>query len=403
MYNREDIIGLEKVHKATGMKMVVIDAYKPNKKWCVDIKFEDGQIAYNKQLDNFKNDNIAHPTIRGTVEGCYTRENLIGMEKIHEKTGLKMKIIEVYRSDKKHTRWLVDVEFEDGQVVYKADFRQFRNNKIDHPILTSNNIKHAKFVESMIGTEVTNKDGIKAKITNYTGSQNFEITFEDGTTRICKNLYNFKIGKFKYIPNRIGDTNRHNDGSLMTICGYTGSSNVQVRFEDGEVVKTTYANFKLGCVRHGVKKPKLGETGLNNKNKLMTIVECYGNKFVDVEFENGIIKKHRLYSEFLDGSISDSYRNIKIGCCIMCKVGLYATVIDDTSGKIKIVFEDGTVKDSIKDGSFKKCSIAHPKYRLCKHVGTFKNEKIFLCTCKTCKGKHVLKLSEMKNFECNRK
>ena len=34
--------------------------------------------------------------------------------------------------------------------------------------------------------------------------------------------------------------------------------------------------------------------------------------------------------------------------------------------------------------------------------GTFNNEKIFLCTCKTCKGKHVLKLSEMKDFECTR-
>ena len=70
-------------------------------------------------------------------------------------------------------------------------------------------------------------------------------------------------------------------------------------------------------------------------------------------------------------------------------------------GKV-IQFEDGTIVYHKDYMNFKKGYVSHPKYFKCEHVATFKDKKYFLCGCKKCKGKHVLCIDEMKDFECTR-
>ena len=117
------------------------------------------------------------------------------------------------------------------------------------------------------------------------------------------------------------------------------------------------------------------------------------------------------HSDLTDEQIIEYYRNkktidyasIRLGERNISLNGLEMELVKYiNSHDIDVQFEDGTIVYHKNYTNFKRGYIPHPKYRLCKHVGTFKNEKIFLCTCKACKGKHVLKLSEMKDFECTR-
>lgn len=52
-----------------------------------------------------------------------------------------------------------------------------------------------------------------------------------------------------------------------------------------------------------LKAQRIGEVRLNNKGEKMTISKYNGVRDIDVVFENGEIVQHRLYKDFIDGRI----------------------------------------------------------------------------------------------------
>ncbi len=117
------------------------------------------------------------------------------------------------------------------------------------------------------------------------------------------------------------------------------------------------------------------------------------------------------HSDLTDEQIIEYYRNkktidyasIRLGERNISLNGLEMELVKYiNSHDIDVQFEDGTIVYHKGYMNFKKGYVSHPKYFKCEHVATFKDKKYFLCGCKKCKGKHMLCIDEMKDFECTR-
>lgn len=102
-----------------GLKMTIIEYRRYED---IDIQFEDGTIIYNKQYGHFKRGNIKNPNYKDTQTIDRTGE--IGYNGQNE----KMTIIKY----KKYNN--IDVQFEDGVIVYNKTYGAFKKGKISHPI-----------------------------------------------------------------------------------------------------------------------------------------------------------------------------------------------------------------------------------------------------------------------------
>lgn len=129
--------------------------------------------------------------------------------------------------------------------------------------------------------------------------------------------------------NYIGQKSQATNGQMMEIIKYVKSSNIDVKFEDGTIVRNkTYGAFKNG----NIKNPNVGNIR-KNKNKinrvgmkrtatngqLMTIINYEGVHNIDVQFEDGTIVTGKNYINFIRGTISNP--NCKI---IGASIGEYA-------------------------------------------------------------------------------
>lgn len=106
-----------------GYKMTIIE-YINSKD--INIQFEDGVIVEHKRYELFKNGKIAHPN-----EKKYNFNNRVGEENINNK-GFKMTIINYINNNN------IDIQFEDGTIVYNKKYCHFKNGKIKHPLYDNN-------------------------------------------------------------------------------------------------------------------------------------------------------------------------------------------------------------------------------------------------------------------------
>lgn len=117
------------------------------------------------------------------------------------------------------------------------------------------------FVKERLGEEAINLDGFKMEIIKYTNSKDIDVMFEDGNIVSGKTYSNFNKGKIKNISKdniinksyveRLGETNINYQGCSMKIIKYRNSKSVDIEFEDGTVYKSAnYKNFKSGSVKN---------------------------------------------------------------------------------------------------------------------------------------------------------
>ena len=90
----------------------------------IDVQFEDGQVVYHSYYSSFKKGEIAPP-----IDPRYSH---VG-EKRMMNCGLEATIIRYGGSMD------IDVQFEDGQVVYKRTYDNFQKGSIGHPCFTASN------------------------------------------------------------------------------------------------------------------------------------------------------------------------------------------------------------------------------------------------------------------------
>lgn len=108
------------------------------------------------------------------------------------------------------------------------------------------------------------------------------------------------------IKNRVGEVHTMNDGYPATIIECFGTRNVTLQYEDGTVLK----KVRYECVIRGeVRKPLnlVGNRYINNAGFKYTVTEFFRSDDITVEFDNGVIKKHRSHWEIKKGTIANPY------------------------------------------------------------------------------------------------
>ena len=115
---RIDRIG-EPAVATNGQKMTII-AYRGNND--MDVRFEDGYVAYNKRYDAFREGKIGNPN-----KSALLKTDIRIGETSFAKSGQVMTII-AYRSAKD-----IDVQFEDGYVAYNKSYGCFKTGRIVNP------------------------------------------------------------------------------------------------------------------------------------------------------------------------------------------------------------------------------------------------------------------------------
>ena len=133
--------------------------------------------------------------------------------------------------------------------------------------------------------------------------------------------------------NRLGKTRMMNCGMEATIIRYGKAIDIDVRFEDGTVVKhKSYSKFKKGGIANpNIKASRFNETRMMSCGIEATIIRYGGATDIDVRFEDGVIKEHVVYSKFKKGSIAHPSTKVsakdRLGETNMMNCGMEATII----------------------------------------------------------------------------
>ena len=253
---KDELARVGEVNTATnGQKMTIVAYHNYSN---IDIRFEDGTIVHDRGYGDFKKGVILNPNAK-------TKESIsrIGETSVSSK-GEKMTLIAWRRNDD------IDIEFEDGTVVYNKCYRHFKKGVISNP-----NYSTSKYIGR---TSVHKLTGQKMKIVAFRSCADLDIEFEDGTIVYNKSWQNFRLGTISYTKfYRMGEKNLANNGLWMEVIEYTSSADIVVKFEDGAEVKCTYQSFKEGYVKH----PTLRMTKNNCFSKSS---ELYGFSIIKLAF-----------------------------------------------------------------------------------------------------------------------
>ena len=262
--------------------------------------------------------------------------------------------------------------------------------------------------------------GMEATIIRYGKAMDIDIRFEDGTVAVHKTYNAFKKGEIanqNIKASRLSETRMMNCGMEATIIRYGKAIDIDVRFEDGTVVKhKSYSKFKKGGIANpNIKASRFDETRMMSCGIEATIIRYGGATDIDVRFEDGVIKEHVVYSKFKKGSIAHPSTKVsakdRLGETNMMNCGMKATIIQYAKyADIDVRFEDGAIVEHKVYSAFKKGGIAHLLISL-KHGSKdfhgficrqgFKDEDrvLYECICKDCGLEDVLTPQEMMEHE----
>jgi len=215
----------------------------------------------------------------------------------------------------------MDIQFEDGVIVTKAQYVSFRDGKISCK-------KRAMTMIDRVGETNIDAQGCEMTIIAYRGSHDMDIQFEDGVIVTKAQYVSFRDGKIRRtrkkramtMINRVGETNINTQGCKMTIIAYRGSHDIDIQFEDGVIVtEAQYVSFRDGKIRRTRKKRamtminRVGETNINTQGCKMTIIAYRGSRDIDIQFEDDIIMTKVCYSQFSSGKIKNRNKKFIYG------------------------------------------------------------------------------------------
>ena len=189
--------------------------------------------------------------------------------------GMKSTIIRYENADD------INICFEDGKVVEHKAYDTFKKGSITNP-----NIKVS--AENYLGKTRMMNCGMEATIIRYNTNKDIDVRFEDEIVVEHKGYSAFKRGEIANpnikasAENRLGETRMMNCGTEATIIRYGGATDIDVRFEDGTVVKHgAYGNFKKGEIAHESLSQKRGSKDFHGfickqgfKDEDRTLYEC---------------------------------------------------------------------------------------------------------------------------------
>ena len=172
----------------------------------------------------------------------------------------------------------------------------------------------------------------------------------------------------------VGKTSTMKNGQKAEIIVFRNGGDIDVRFEDGTIVKHRYLhNFVSG----EIKNPNYDPSNIEGLTVQMlnglkaTCIKYKNSKDIDIQFEDGVIVKSKAKNNFLRGRIAhpnvDPYNQTRkpvVGLTKMMNCGMNATCIAyRSSSDIDIKFEDGTIVEHRTKAQLLNGGILHPKYK----------------------------------------
>ena len=262
MASKIDRVGETRVMKC-GMEAIII---RYGGATDIDVRFEDGTVVKNRWYGNFKKGEIANPNIKTFTEVRLGETRIMNC-------GMEATIIRYGGATD------IDVRFEDGAVAKNKAYGEFKRSNIAHPSTTA---------ENRLGETRMMSCGMKATIIRYENADDINICFEDGKVVEHKTYRAFKKGYIAHqntnvsAEARLGETRKMSCGMEATIIRYEGATDIDVRFEDGTVVKHgVYGNFKKGEIAHESLSQKRGSKDFHGfickqgfKDEDRTLYEC---------------------------------------------------------------------------------------------------------------------------------
>ena len=184
-----------------------------------------------------------------------------------------------------------------------------------------------KFIDRT-GEKRMMKCGLEATIIRYGSNKDIDVQFEDGQVVYHRNYSHFKKGEIAPPIERTGEKRMMKCGLEATIIRYGSATDIDVQFEDGQVVyHRFYSNFKKGEIA----PPMIDHTGEKRMMKCgleATIIRYGSSHDIDVQFEDGQVVCYREYSTFKKGAIAHpGFKAIK------SKPSLYKSYITQYTGR----------------------------------------------------------------------
>lgn len=119
-----------------------------------------------------------------------------------------------------------------------------------------------------------------------------------------------------------------------------------------------------------LKTYRLGEIKEMNNGYKATIIQYRSKSDMDIQFENGIVRKSVRYDHFKEGRIDfvskykkqESQKQNRVGETRMMSCGINATILEyHKANEITVQFEDGAIRENTTYNCFLRGGIAHPK------------------------------------------
>ncbi|MEE0965085.1 MAG: hypothetical protein U0L73_12925 [Ruminococcus bromii] len=297
-----------------GMKMTII-VYRNSKD--IDVQFDDGAKRENVSYVNFKKGNIRHP--KEQERRANLKNTRIG-ETRKAKNGLTMKITEYNNYDD------IIVEFQDKELTgqnhntkVRTRYGNFKKGEVLNPNYSSRYASILKQRKERLNMSKIANNGQKMSIKEYHNANEIIVEFDDDNkTRVKTTYESFKrgqVGNPNYNNKYIGKTSIASNGMTMTIIAYRKCHDIDVQFEDGAIRKgVTYSCFTKGNVRHpkeqerrdNLSKARLGKTSIASNGMTMTIIEYNDATNIIVEFNDEYHTRVKTsYSSFKKGSVEN--------------------------------------------------------------------------------------------------
>lgn len=297
----------------------------------------------------------------------------------------------------------------DGVVGEIIGCKRHNNNnsyviKLDNKFETIVYATWAHFIQGKFGMRIAGRhvgekrksaDGYIAEVTQYNSIKDFDIKFEDDQEiRHMKNWQDFKNGHFrKYrfgmlfedeIQRRLTIHRFNKQGYGMKIKAFRKASDIDIIFDDGEVVLGTYyGSFESGNVFHPIykslKKEKLDRILLNKK--IEKIIKYQNKDDIDVLLKNGEVRNITYdacirFNDRIGDSDLLNQSEIQRRKQIVKKKNGHTCHIDiyHRDNTVDIVFDDGKIVKNVKWVDFRDGEFEYPdeiekiKKRLIKHI-----------------------------------
>ena len=305
----------------------------------------------------------------------------------------------------------------------------------------------ASLKDKRIGETRMQNCGLEATIVKYVNVHDIDIRFPDGKIIKHRAYTDFKKGAIKHPDvNKIyksrkhmGETRVQNCGLEAEIIGYRNIKDIDIRFQDGIIIKhRAYTDFKKGNISHPdinkfkkIANARTNETRMQKCGLKAKIIKYRNANDIDVKFPDGKIIKHRIYQEFKKGTIqhpdiskSKKQANERIGKTYIQNCGLEAEIISYRDVKdINIQFPDGIIIEHRRYDQFMNKHIKHPTLynsfnSNIKKIYPRSRSKIYhtqvhgiacvtndiyyyYCHCPICLAHEIWTFDEIKNHKCN--